>query len=294
MGLSLFVFSLLLNIFLRFFLVIYALIHHIYYILHIHCRKPKETASPILDSISEIDRIHLLLAMQNKASKANIEVRDREYIDDLVKSIQKSEAHQHLSRGEIANALAYQNMLQRYSSHSNQPPSWRQLSGVMIAAGLPFVGYVHVPSMCVDFYLFIYVHTIQSNCRFGFTDNAVMLLAGEAIDNAVGMHLGITTLASAGLGNIAADVVGVSVTHQIKEKSRKIEWAQPPRLSTIQQAMKSVRAAKMTGAALGVSVGCLLGMIPLFFTSPGFFDTEDGSSHTSKSLCDDASSPGDI
>lgn len=232
-------------------------------------RKPKETASAILDSISEIDRIHLLLAMQNKASKANIEVRDREYIDDLVKSIQKSEAHQHLSRGEIANALAYQNMLQRYSSHSNQPPSWRQLSGVMIAAGLPFVG-------------------------FGFTDNAVMLLAGEAIDNAVGMHLGITTLASAGLGNIAADVVGVSVTHQIKEKSRKIEWAQPPRLSTIQQAMKSVRAAKMTGAALGVTVGCLLGMIPLFFTSPGFFDTEDGSSHTSKSLCDDASSPGDI
>lgn len=104
-------------------------------------RKPKETASAILDSISDIDRIHLLLAMQNKASKANIEVRDREYIDDLVKSIQKSEAHQHLSRGEIANALAYQKMLQRYTSHSNQPPSWKQLYGVMVAAGLPFVGY---------------------------------------------------------------------------------------------------------------------------------------------------------
>ena len=106
------------------------------------CSKPKETASAILDSISEIDRIHLLLAMQSKASKANIEVRDREYIDDLVKSIRKSEAHQHLSRGEIANALAYQKMLQRYSSHSNQPPSWKQLSGVMLAAGLPFVGCV--------------------------------------------------------------------------------------------------------------------------------------------------------
>lgn len=101
-----------------------------------------------------------------------------------------------------------------------------------------------------------------------------MLLAGEAIDNLAGLHFGITTLASAGLGNIAADVVGVSVTQHIKERSRKIGWAQPPRLSTLQQAMRSVRAAKMTGAALGVTVGCLLGMIPLFFTTPGFFDNE--------------------
>lgn len=110
--------------------------------------------------------------------------------------------------------------------------------------------------------------------RFGFFDNAIMLLSGDVIDTMIGHHLGITTLASAGLGNIAADVVGVSVTQQIKEKSRKISWAQPPRLSTIQQAMKSVRAAKIAGAACGVTVGCLLGMFPLCFTSPGFFVQE--------------------
>ena len=114
------------------------------------CSKPKETATAILDSITEIDRIHLLLAMQSKASKANMEVRDREYIDDLVKSIRKSSADQHLSRGEIANALAYQKMLQRYSSHSNQPPTWKQLSGVMLAAGLPFVGYVYYDTLQND------------------------------------------------------------------------------------------------------------------------------------------------
>lgn len=111
--------------------------------------------------------------------------------------------------------------------------------------------------------------------RFGFFDNAIMLLSGDVIDTMIGHHLGITTLASAGLGNIAADVVGVSVTQQIKEKSRKISWAQPPRLSTIQQAMKSVRAAKIAGAACGVTVGCLLGMFPLCFTSPGFFVQEN-------------------
>jgi hypothetical protein len=98
-----------------------------------------------------------------------------------------------------------------------------------------------------------------------------MILAGDAVDHFFGARFGITTLASAGLGNIVADVAGVSVTQQIKDRSRRIRWAQPPRLSTLQQAMRSVRAAKMTGAAIGISVGCLLGMTPLAFMPPGFF-----------------------
>lgn len=101
------------------------------------------------------------------------------------------------------------------------------------------------------------------------------------MDSVFGSRLGITTLASAGLGNIAADVVGVSVTQQIKEISRGVKWAQPPRLSTLQQAMGSVRVAKMGGAALGVSLGCLLGMLPLAFMPPGFFETQYGG-HGSK------------
>ncbi len=109
-------------------------------------------------------------------------------------------------------------------------------------------------------------------CRFGFCDNLVMILAGDAVDSLFGARLGITTLAAAGLGNIVADVVGVSVTQQIKERSRRVSWAQPPRLSTLQQAMHSVRIAKMGGAALGVSLGCLVGMIPLAFMPPGFFE----------------------
>jgi hypothetical protein len=221
-------------------------------------RKPKETAAAILESISELDRIHLLLAMQSTASKANVEVRDREYIDEIIKSIKSEDQGQQLSRGEIANALAYQRMLQRYNSHAQHPPTWRQLTRVMLAAGLPFVG-------------------------FGFTDNAVMLLAGEAIDHYGAVQMGITTMAAAGLGNIAADVVGVSVTHQIKEKSRKIRWAQPPRLSTLQQAMKSVRSAKMAGAVLGVTVGCLVGMAPLALPGMEGFFKKDGWPHSNES-----------
>ncbi|EFN52363.1 hypothetical protein CHLNCDRAFT_15662, partial [Chlorella variabilis] len=63
-------------------------------------------------------------------------------------------------------------------------PSWRQLAAIGIASGLPFV-------------------------VFGFLDNGIMLVAGEQIDAVFGARFGLTTLASAGLGNLVADVVGV-------------------------------------------------------------------------------------
>ena len=99
-----------------------------------------------------------------------------------------------------------------------------------------------------------------------------MILAGDAVDAVFGARLGITTLAAAGLGNIVADVVGVGATQQIKETSRKIKWAQPPRLSTLQQAMGSVKVAKISGACMGVCFGCILGMVPLVFLEEGFFE----------------------
>lgn len=43
-------------------------------------------------------------------------------------------------RGQIANAVAYQRMLQRYSSYSHKPPSIGQLMAVALASGLPFFG----------------------------------------------------------------------------------------------------------------------------------------------------------
>lgn len=169
-------------------------------------------------------------------------------MDDLVKLVKSSTTHAGLTKGQIANAIAYQRMLQRYSSHTHTPPTSSQLAAVGLASGLPFVG-------------------------FGFCDNLVMILAGDTIDSLFGgATLGITTLAAAGLGNIVADVVGVGATQQIKERSRKIAWAQPPRLSTLQQAMGSVRYAKLGGACLGVSVGCVLGMVPLLFMPPGLFE----------------------
>jgi hypothetical protein len=117
-------------------------------------------------------------------------------------------------------------MLQRYGPAEPQQPSLRQLAQVALASGLPFVG-------------------------FGFVDNAIMITAGEQIDHLFGVRFGITAMASAALGNVCADVVGVSVTQQIKQHSRNARWAQPPRLSSLQQGMRNVRGKRGWGGQVG-------------------------------------------
>lgn len=47
---------------------------------------------------------------------------------------------------------------------------------------------------------------------FGFCDNAIMILAGDVIEEHVGEVLNLSTMASAGLGNMFADVAGIGLS----------------------------------------------------------------------------------
>jgi hypothetical protein len=58
----------------------------------------------------------------------------------------------------------------------------------------------------------------------------VQLVAGEQIDAVFGAKLGLTMMASAGLGNMVADVVGVSATHSVQEAIKRLNLGRPPRL----------------------------------------------------------------
>lgn len=66
---------------------------------------------------------------------------DTEYVDDLLKGVKNSPHHAQLTRGQIANAVAYQRVLQRMSSYSQSPPTGMQLAAVAMASGLPFLGF---------------------------------------------------------------------------------------------------------------------------------------------------------
>lgn len=92
---------------------------------------------------------------------------------------------------------------------------------------------------------------------FGFIDNAIMVLAGSTIDTYIGVAFGISTMASAALGNTISDVIGMASGRWIEyELHRVIPVVQKGDLSK-----KQVIFAE----SVGITVGCLLGMIPLLF-----------------------------
>ena len=118
-------------------------------------------------------------------------------------------------------------------------PTNAQLATVGLASGIPFVG-------------------------FGFVDNAIMLTAGSEIESSLGVALGITTLAAAGLGNLISDVLGLGLADTIEQQAGRL-GVKEPRLAKEQLRMPVIRWVCAAGATVGVVVGCLLGMVPLLF-----------------------------
>lgn len=131
-------------------------------------------------------------------------------------------------------------------------PSRRDLYTVALHQGIPFVG-------------------------FGIMDNAILLLAGEAIDLHLGVALGISTMCAAAIGNIISDVTGVACGTAIeavllggsKKAARwtggRVTLPPLPKLSHEQRQLRSVRWSGQLGCAVGLTVGCVIGMFPLLF-----------------------------
>jgi len=123
---------------------------------------------------------------------------------------------------------------------------------------------------------------------FGIMDNAILILAGETIDIYLGLTLGISTMCAAAIGNIISDVCGVAFGTVIEDAllswSKKIESITKgrvklpplPKLSYEQRNLRSVRLSGQMGCAVGLTVGCVIGMFPLlFFSSDKEKEVED-------------------
>ena len=108
-------------------------------------------------------------------------------------------------------------------------------------------------------------------------DNAILLLAGEAIDIYLGVTLGISTMCAAAIGNIISDLCGVVFGTVIEDAllswSKKIEKITKgriklppmPKLTYEQRNLRSVRWSGQLGCAVGLTIGCIIGMFPLLF-----------------------------
>ncbi|XP_023236836.1 transmembrane protein 65-like [Centruroides sculpturatus] len=118
-------------------------------------------------------------------------------------------------------------------------PTTKQLQAVAIHNAIPFIG-------------------------FGFLDNFIMIVAGDYIDATIGITLGISTMAAAGLGNALSDVCGIGSAWYVERLATKV-GVQAPSLTPLQVDMPRTRWSANMGRALGVTVGCILGMVPLLF-----------------------------
>lgn len=118
-----------------------------------------------------------------------------------------------------------------------RPPRRDQLRSLFVQQSIPFVG-------------------------FGFLDNLVMICAGDYIDTTVGVTLGITTMAAAGLGNACSDVVGKLFGETLEVAATKMGLP-VVRLTHSQMQLPITRAVSMSAGCMGLTVGCILGMFPL-------------------------------
>jgi len=117
-------------------------------------------------------------------------------------------------------------------------PTKRQLFLTALHAGIPFIG-------------------------FGFLDNFLMILWGEAIEYQFGIY-GFSIMAAAAIGNTVSDCGGVFCAEYIEHQARRfnIERAQ---LSPWQERLAIVRIYNSLGSVVGVIIGCILGAFPLLF-----------------------------
>nr|XP_054771840.1 transmembrane protein 65-like [Lytechinus pictus] len=118
-------------------------------------------------------------------------------------------------------------------------PTRQQLRMVAISNALPFIG-------------------------FGFFDNAIMIIAGDYIDVTIGGALSISTMAAAGFGNMISDVAGIGLAGTVESFVSKM-GVHVPVLTPEQQDLTKTRWTANVSRALGIAVGCFIGMFPLFF-----------------------------
>lgn len=113
---------------------------------------------------------------------------------------------------------------------------------------------------------YVLLHNALPFVGFGFLDNAIMITAGTQIELSIGVTLGISTMAAAALGNLVSDLAGLGLAGYVEALTAKLGM-QVPDLTPRQADMWQTRLSSHMGKAIGVAVGCLLGMFPLLFLS---------------------------
>ena len=99
---------------------------------------------------------------------------------------------------------------------------------------------------------------------FGLTDNGLMVICGDIIEDFCAnlMPGYLSTMGAAAWGNLISDVAGVFLGGSVQQIANRLGASEPP-LTAAQRRLSSTVRCRLAGEALGVGLGCWLGMAPL-------------------------------
>ena len=97
---------------------------------------------------------------------------------------------------------------------------------------------------------------------FGVTDNGLMIVFGDLIDQYLSCHFNLSPLGLAALANLLSDVVGIYMGGSIQQLANGLGAAEPV-ITHAQRNLPSTVQYRLLGEATGVTLGCWAGMAPL-------------------------------
>ncbi|NWQ80848.1 TMM65 protein, partial [Columbina picui] len=106
----------------------------------------------------------------------------------------------------------------------------------------------------------VFFHNALPFVGFGFLDNAIMIAAGTQIELSIGVVLGISTMA----GKSKIICCSSSLAGYVEALASRLGLSIPD-LTPKQADMWQTRLSAHLGKAIGVTIGCILGMFPLLF-----------------------------
>ena len=113
----------------------------------------------------------------------------------------------------------------------------------------------------------LWLHAMRSGLpfiAFGFLDNSIMLLAGDAIECSFATALCLSTATCCALGNIVGDVCGIwsgGTVELLAERAGLPEAG----LTYSQQKLHISHTVRTVGMVGGCVIGCVLGMFPIIW-----------------------------
>ncbi|XP_014239066.1 uncharacterized protein LOC106660542 [Trichogramma pretiosum] len=144
-------------------------------------------------------------------------------------------------------------LLRKYAESVPQPTR-ADLMRVAVANAIPFIG-------------------------FGFLDNLVMIIAGDSIEASLGSFITLSTMAAAAFGNTISDILGIGSAVYVERLAQKIGF-EPPKLTPMQLNLPMCRRSANFGRVLGVTIGCIIGMLPLLVIDAKDKNTEEKDKNT--------------